>query len=180
MVTRSGSDPGPAWMRKLGDSNVDLRQFRKAMLKIFLCFAAVQFAAVLTSDILAIRSHERHARSFDSSIQIAGLPLWSIGPMAHGVFACGVLATGVIAVGAVAGGVIAFGGVSAGILAFGGLSAGVLALAAVALGWRAVGAVAVGHAALGSLAIGRYAYAGPGVAFGYYEASGKQKESLIG
>ena len=37
----------------------------------------------------------------------------------------------------------------------------------------------LGHATLGALAIGRYAH-GPGIAFGYHEASGKQKESLFG
>jgi hypothetical protein len=57
---------------------------------------------------------------------------------------------------------------------------GWLTLGAGAVGWRAIGAVAVGQAALGSLAIGRWAYAGPGVALGRDEASGKQKESLIG
>jgi hypothetical protein len=60
------------------------------------------------------------------------------------------------------------------------LSAGILALAGVALGWHAVGGLAIGNAALGALAIGRYAYAGDGVAFGYDEANGKQKESLFG
>jgi hypothetical protein len=43
-----------------------------------------------------------------------------------------------------------------------------------------VGGLAIGNAALGALAIGRYAYAGTGVAFGYDEACGKQKESLFG
>lgn len=46
-------------------------------------------------------------------------------------------------------------------------------------GWRLVAARAFGHATLGAPAIGRYAY-GLGIAFGYREASGKQKESLFG
>ena len=46
-------------------------------------------------------------------------------------------------------------------------------------GWRLVRALAFGHATLGAPAIGRYAY-GLGMAFGYREASGKQKESPFG
>jgi hypothetical protein len=49
-----------------------------------------------------------------------------------------------------------------------------------AIGWRAMGGAALGHAALGGLAVGGYAYAGTGAAYGYYEASGKLKESLFG
>ena len=55
-----------------------------------------------------------------------------------------------------------------------------MALGALALGWRAIGGLAIGEAALGSLAIGKYAYAGNGVAYGSLEASGRQKEHLIG
>jgi hypothetical protein len=38
----------------------------------------------------------------------------------------------------------------------------------------------ISDAALGTLAIGRYAYAGPDVAIGSQEASGRQKETLFG
>jgi hypothetical protein len=180
MLTRPGSEPGPAWMRKLGDGTVDPRELRRKMLRLVLFLGILQAVSIIVGDIAFYQAHGRHARSYNSQIQIAGLPLLSIGPAAHGIIAYGGLATGIIAVGGVSAGVIAFGGLSVGVLAFGGLSAGLLVVAAVALGWQAVGAVALGHAALGALAIGRYAYAGDGVAFGRDVASGKQKESLFG
>jgi hypothetical protein len=180
MLTRPRSSPGPAWMRKLGDGTVDPRELRRKMLRVVLFFGILQAVSIIVGDIAFYQAHGRHARSYNSPIQIAGLPLFSIGPIAHGIIAYGGVATGVIAIGGLAAGVIAFGGLSVGVFAFGGLSAGLLVVAAVALGWQAVGAVALGHAALGALAIGRYAYAGDGVALGRDEASGKQKESLFG
>src|SRR5713226_1710618 len=170
MLTRPGSSPGPAWMRKLGDGTVDPRELRRKMLRVVIFFGILQAVSIIVGDIAFYQAHGRHARSYNSPIKIAGLPLFSIGPIAHGIIAYGGVATGVIAIG----------GLAAGVIAFGGLSAGLLVVAAVALGWQAVGAVALGHAALGALAIGRYAYAGDGVALGRDEASGKQKESLFG
>lgn len=180
MLTRPGSDPGPAWMRKFGDGTVDPQQLRRKILRVVIFFGILQAVSIIIGDIAVYQTHGRHVRSYDSKIQVAGLPLLSIGPSAHGIIAYGGVASGIIAVGGVSAGVIAFGGLSVGVLVFGGLSAGILALAGVALGWRAVGGLAIGNAALGGLAIGRYAYAGYGVAFGYDEASGKQKESLFG
>jgi len=43
-----------------------------------------------------------------------------------------------------------------------------------------VGGGAIGYRAFGGLAAGGYAYAGNGVAYGYHEASGRQKERLFG
>ena len=180
MLTRPGSEPGPAWMRKLGDGTVDPRELRRKILRVIVFFGILQAALIIVGDIAFYQAHGRHVRSYNSPIQISGLPLLSIGPTAHGIIAYGGVATGVIAIGGVSAGVIAFGGLSVGVFAFGGLSAGILALGGVALGWQAVGAVALGHAALGALAIGRYAYAGDGVALGRNVASGKQKESLFG
>jgi hypothetical protein len=180
MLTRPGSSPGPAWMRKLGDGTVDPRELRRKMLRVIVFFGILQAASIIVGDIAVYKAHGRHVHSYNSQLQIAGIPLLSIGPTAHGIIAYGGVATGIISVGGVSAGVIAFGGLSVGVLAFGGLSAGILAFAGVALGWRAVGGLAIGNAALGGLAIGRYAYAGDGVAFGYDEASGKQKESLFG
>ena len=39
---------------------------------------------------------------------------------------------------------------------------------------------AIGYRAFGGLACGAYAYAGNGVAYGFYEASGRQRERLFG
>lgn len=180
MLTRPGSNPGPEWMRKLGDSNADPRRLRKMILRSVLFFGIIQAGAIIAGDIAVYQTHGRHLRSYNSPVQFEGLPLLSIGPYAHGVVAYGGVATGIIAIGGLTAGVVAFGGLSVGVLAFGGLSAGVMAIAGIALGWRALGGLAIGDAALGGLAIGRCAYAGNGVALGRDEASGKQKESLFG
>jgi hypothetical protein len=180
MLTRPGSEPGPAWMRRFGDGTIDPRRLRKAILRVIVLFGMIQVTAIVIADIAVYRAHGRHVQSYNSPIQIAGMPLLSVGPRAHGVIAYGGVATGIIAIGGMAAGVIAFGGLSAGLFAFGGLSVGWLALAGVAVGWRAIGGLAIGNAALGGLAIGRCAYAGNGVALGRDEASGNQKESLFG
>jgi len=178
MLTRPGSEPGPEWMRQLG-SQEGFRQIRKAILGICVLVAVIQVAAIVVADIAVYHAHGRPLRSYNSPMQIGGLPLLSVGRTAHGVIACGGVATGIVAVGGVAAGVIAFGPVSVGVFCFGAMSLGIVVLAALAVGWRAVGALAVGHAVVGVLSIGRYAY-GPGIALGYHEASGKQKESLFG
>ena len=179
MVTRPGSRPGPEWMRKLGSSPDGFRQIRKALFGVLVFFGVIQAVSIVVADIAVYRAHGRHVRSYHSAIQTAGMPLLSVGRTAHGVIAYGGVATGIVAVGGVSAGVIAFGAISVGVFSFGALSLGIFALAALAVGWRAVGALALGHAALGALSIGRYAY-GPGIAVGYHEASGKQKESLCG
>ena len=179
MRTRPGSEPGPEWMRKLVDGS-DPRKLRRMILKIVLFIGLIQVTAVIAGDIAVYQLRGQHVRSYNSPIQIAGMPLLSIGGRAHGVIAYGGVATGIIAVGGLSAGFIALGGLSVGIFGFGGLTLAAIAVAPVAIGWRAIGAVAIGQAAAGALAIGRYAYAGPGVALGRDEASGQQKESLFG
>jgi hypothetical protein len=181
MLTRPGSSPGPSWMRNLSElATVDPRQFRRKLLRVFVFFAVLQAGSIIVADIAAFRAPGRHDQPYNSPIQIAGLPLISVGVVAHGVIAVGGVATGVIAIGGVTAGAITLGGLSMGLFAFGGVSLAFMAFAGVAIGWRAVGAVAIGHSAFGALAIGRYAYAGDGVAFGRDEANGKRKESLFG
>jgi hypothetical protein len=180
MLTRPGSSPGPEWMRKLGDNTMDPRQLPRKLLWIFVFIGILQFGSIIVGDIAVYQVHGRHVQSYNSPIRIGGLPLLSVGRTAHGIVAYGGVATGFIAVGGLSAGFIAFGGLSVGVFAFGGLSAGIVTLGGVALGWRAIGGLALGDAAVGGLAIGRYAYAGGGVALGKDEASGKQKESLIG
>jgi hypothetical protein len=181
MLTRPGASPGPSWMRNLSElATTDPRQLRRKLMWIFVFFGILQIGSIIIGDIAVYRAHGRHVQSYNSQIQIAGLPLLSIGGRAHGIIAYGGLATGFIAMGGVSAGVIAFGGLSVGVFAFGGLSLGIVALGGAALGWRAIGGVAIGNAAFGALAIGRHAYAGEGIALGRDEASGKQKESLFG
>ena len=179
MLTRPGSRPGPEWMSKLASSPDGFRRIRKAILGISVFFGVLQVAAMVVAGSAVYRAHGRHLRAYNSPVQIAGMPLLSMGRTAHGVIAYGGVAAGIVAIGGVSAGVVAFGPISVGVFSFGALSLGVFVLGALAVGWRAVGALALGHATLGALAIGRYAY-GPGIAFGYHEAGGKQKESLFG
>jgi len=178
MLTRPGSKPGPAWMRKFSDSLANPDRARSVTLPYGAFFILYLLAILLlTHFITAIALSKDHI--YESPTHIAGLPLFSYGPVAHGIIAVGGRATGVIALGGVAAGFIALGGLTLGVIAIGAFSIGLLSIAAVALGWRAMGGLAVGEAALGGLAIGRYAYAGNGVAYGGLEASGRQKERLL-
>jgi hypothetical protein len=178
MLTRPGSKPGPAWMRNISDLLADRDRVRSVMMPFWAFFILYLLAIlILTHFITAIALSKDHI--YQSPAHIAGLPLISYGPVAHGIIAIGGRATGVIAMGGLAAGFIAIGGISLGVISIGGLSAGLFAIAGVALGWRALGGLAVGQAALGPLAVGRYAYAGNGVAYGALEASGRQKEHLI-
>lgn len=178
MLTRPGSKPGPAWMRNISDSLAHPDRARKVMMPFWAFFILYLLAILLlTHFITAIAFSRDHI--YESPMRIAGLPLISYGPVAHGIVALGARATGVIALGGIAVGFIAFGGVTLGVISIGGLSVGLFAIAGVALGWRALGGLAFGEAALGGLAVGRYAYAGNGVAYGALEASGRQKEHLI-
>jgi len=178
MLTRPGSKSGPAWMRKFSDSLANPDRAGTVMLPYWAFFILYLLAILLlTHFITAIALSKDHI--YESPTHIAGLPLFSYGPVAHGIIAVGGRATGVIALGGIAAGFIAFGGLTLGVISIGGFSIGLLCIAAVALGWSAMGGLAVGEAALGGLAIGRYAYAGIGVAYGALEASGRQKEHLL-
>jgi len=178
MLTRPGCKSGPAWMRKFSDSLANPDRAGTVMLPYWAFFILYLLAILLlTHFITAIALSKDHI--YESPTHIAGLPLFSYGPVAHGIIAVGGHATGVIALGGIAAGFIAFGGLTLGVISIGGFSIGLLCIAAVALGWRAMGGLAVGEAALGGLAIGRYAYAGIGVAYGALEASGRQKEHLL-
>lgn len=179
MLSRPGSTPGPAWMRNISDSLANPDRAHTIMMPFWAFFLVYMLGIlVLIHFATAVAFSPQNAR--ESSTHIAGLPLFSYGSSAHGIIAIGIHATGVIALGALAAGIIAIGGITVGVIPIGGLSLGILAIAGVAIGWRAVGGVAVGQAALGGVAVGKYAYAGNGVAYGSVEASGRQKEHLIG
>jgi hypothetical protein len=178
MLTRPGSKPGPAWKRNISDSLANPDRARTFMLPSWAFFILYLLAILLlTHFITAIALSKDHI--YESPTHIAGLPLFSYGPVAYGIIAVGGRATGVIARGGIAAGFIAFGGLTLGVISIGGFSIGLLSIAAVALGWRAMGGLAVGEAALAGLAVGRYVYAGNGVAYGALEASGRQKEHLL-
>lgn len=179
MLTRPGSNPGPAWMRNISDFWTNPDRPRKFMMPFWAFFLLYMLGIlVLVHFVTAVAFSGE--RGYESGMHIAGLPLISYGPVAHGIIALGGRATGVVALGGIAAGFIAFGGLSIGVIAIGGLSIGLFALAGLAIGWRALGGLAIGQSALGSLAIGKYAYAGNGVAYGSAEACGRQGEHLIG
>jgi hypothetical protein len=166
-------------MRRISDSFSDPDRSLKIMMPFWAFFIIYMIVFIgLTHFVTAVVLSKDYV--YESSTRIAGLPLVSYSPAAHGIIAIGGRATGVIALGGLAAGFIAVGGVTAGVISIGGLSFGLFALAGVSLGWRAFGGLAVGHSAFGGCAIAKYAYAGNGVAYGTVEASGRQKEHLIG
>lgn len=179
MLTRPGSKPGPSWMRHISESMADPERIHKVMMPFWAFFIVYMVACIgVTHLVTAVALSKDYV--YQSSTHIAGLPLVSYSPAAHGIIALGVHATGVVAIGGVAVGFIAIGGIAAGFIAVGGAALGVLGFAGIAIGWRALGGLAVGNAALGACAVGNYAYAGTGIAYGSREASGRQKEQLIG
>jgi len=179
MLSRPGSKPGPVWMRRMSDSFSDPERSLKMMMPFWAFFIIYMIVCIgLTHFVTAVILSKDYV--YESSTRIAGLPLISYSPAAHGIIAIGGRATGFIALGGLAVGVIAIGGLAVGVISVGGVSLGLFALAGVAIGWRAFGGLAVGHSALGGCAIAKYAYAGNGVAYGTVEASGRQKEHLIG
>jgi hypothetical protein len=178
MLTRPGSKPGPAWMREFSEHSAQLKEKRRTV--PFTLFFIIYMLLILAITHLATAVVFSGERSYSSAAQVGGLPVFSYGAEAKGIIAIGARATGVIAVGGLAIGLVALGGLTVGVVAAGGGSLAILALGGLAVGWRAVGGLAVGDAALGGLAVGKYAYAGNGVAYGSAEASGRQKERLIG
>ena len=182
MLTRSGSAPGSGWMRavseRLASSPADTGPVPRRFWLLWIAYLAIVFLALQAVERRAIPSYDM--RSYKSSTRIAGVPLYAYGPAPVAIVAVGGHPRGVIAIGGIAFGVIAVGGVAGGGLAFGGVSLGFLALGGLAIGWRALGGGAIGYRAFGGLAIGGYACAGNGIAFGYHEAGGRQKEKLFG
>ena len=182
MLTRPGSTPGSGWMRnlsvRLSSGPADTRPVPGSFWVLYV-FLMILFVVVLPM-ILRRAMPAYEFRSYESSARIAGVPLVASGAAPVGIVAFGGRPRGVIAVGGIAFGVVAVGGVAVGGLAIGGVSLGIFALAGLAIGWQAAGGGAVGYRAFGGLAAGSYAYAGNGVAYGYYEACGRQKEKLFG
>ena len=178
MLTRPGSPPGPAWMRNFSEQSAATGEQPRLM--PFWLFFLLYMGFILILTHLATAVLFSGERVYASPAQIAGFPLLSYGSTAKGIIAVGGKATGIVAIGGLAFGIVAIGGLAVGAVSLGGLSIAFLALGGLAVGWRAIGGFAVGQAALGGLAIGKYAYAGNGVAYGSLEASGRQKEHLIG
>src|SRR6267378_3377727 len=182
MLTRPGSAPGSGWMRdvseRLASGPADTRPGPRHFWVLYLVF---MISALVILPMLGRRAMPSYnLRSYESPSRIAGLPVFASGAAPVAIIAIGGRPRGVIAIGGLAFGAVALGGVAVGGLAIGGVSLGIFAIAGLAMGWRALGGGAIGYRAFGGLAIGGYAYAGNGVAFGYHEAGGRQKEKLFG
>ncbi len=182
MLTRPGSTPGSGWMRNVSDRLAsgpsDSRSVPRRYWVWYIALLALVMVCLPLVRSRAMPSYE--VRSYESSTHIGGVPLFASGRAPVAIIAVGGRPRGVIALGGIPFGVIAVGGLAVGGLAIGGASLGVIALAGLAVGWRAVGGGAIGYSAFGGVAVGGYAYAGNGVAYGYHEACGRQKEKLIG
>ncbi|HXN53737.1 MAG TPA: hypothetical protein VN943_17530 [Candidatus Acidoferrum sp.] len=185
MLTRPGSTPGSGWMRgvsdRLASAPVDPQSPPRRFWAGYIAFMALVFVILPIVQRRAMPPYSmRNARSYESAVRWAGLPLFAIGPAPVAIVAIGGRPRGVVAIGGIAFGLIAVGGLAAGGIAIGGLSLGLIAFAGLAIGWRAIGGGAIGYRAFGGLAVGAYAYAGNGIAVGYHEACGRQKEKLFG
>lgn len=185
MLRRPGSPPGSAWMRRLderlapkqADPPPDLRKQRLWWV-YWAIFLVVMISGTRLNQFFVGPTGEM--REYQSETKMGGVPLVATGKYPRAVIALGEFPVGIVAIGGVSVGVIALGGLALGGLALSGLSAGIFAVGGLALGWWASGGGAIGYYAFGGLAIGGHAYAGGGVAIGYHEASGGQKEKLFG
>ena len=184
MLTRPGSVPGSGWMRsvseRLSSGPADTSSLPRRFWVVYLTFMFVGLVILPWAQRRVMPTYTYNGRTYESAARIGGLPVFAVGPAPVGIVAVGGRPRGVIAVGGLPLGVIAIGGIAVGGLAIGGISLGFFALAGLAIGWKALGGGAVGYRAFGGLAVGGYPYAGNGVAFGYHEASGRQKEKLFG
>ncbi len=182
MLTRPGSAPGSGWMRDLSDrlasGPADTRSLPRRYWIWYIALMALVLVILPMTLRRALPAYEM--RSYESSTRIGELPLFASGAAPVAIVAVGDRPRGVIAIGGLAFGVIAVGGLAVDFFSIGGVSLGFLAIAGLAIGWRAASGGALGYRAFGGLAVGGYAYAGNGVAYGYHEACGRQKEKLFG
>ena len=178
MLSRPGCGPGSTWMQRASDALADPVGSIRWMKWFWAFFAVFMVLGFGLNHFVANRS--ALDQPYESAMHVGRLPLLSIGPHACGIIALGGSAIGVIAFGGLAVGAIAVGGLALGGIALSGVTLAIFAIGGCAMGWRAVGGGALGYYALGGLAVGGHAYAGGGVAIGYNEASGRQRERLFG
>ena len=182
MLTRPDAGPGCSWMKRIlkvvpePDAKPEApNPVLRWIWGFYLLFLLL--IAPLTRPWVPVTLND--SREYQSQMRIAGMPVIALGAHPKAVIAIGGRPTGVIAIGGIAVGMVAIGGLAFGGIALGGLSLAVFALGGGAIGWWALGGGAMGRYALGGFAFGDYAYAGNGVAYGYHEASGHQKEKLL-
>lgn len=182
MLSRPGSTPGSGWMKNVSERLASGPADRRSVPPRYWLWYIALMALLIVVLPMALRRSVPPIKmpTYESSLHIAGLPAFAYGQAPVAIIAVGGRPRGVVAIGGIAVGLVAIGGLAAGGLAFGGVSFGVFALAGLAVGWKAVGGAAIGYRTFGGLAAGGYAYAGNGIAYGYHEASGRQKERLFG
>src|SRR6266849_178875 len=160
MLRRPDAGPGCSWMKRL-DEKVGslgagpaqgeappkvLEKFWKFWIFYWVFLVLVFAGSYFLRRPSLVWPRESPLAPHESSLRVAGLPLFAYGDSPLGIIA-----------------VVAIGGI-----ALGGLSIGILALGGGALGWWAVGGGATGKYAFGGLAVGDYAYSGNGIALGRY------------
>ena len=188
MLSRPGSPAGSAWMKRLDERlqamgrEAPLGGEGPARWRYWWLWYVVLFTLILGTNLVSgpLTYPSGEFKKYESSLRVAGWPLVAVGERPQAIVAIGSFPVGLIAIGGLPLGVLAIGGVAAGGIAISGVSLGIFALGGLAIGWWATGGGAIGIYALGGLAVGGHAYAGNGVALGYYEASGRQKERLLG
>jgi hypothetical protein len=198
MIKRNGPfrDPLPAVRASLeklalaavSGGSTALRPSRRALVASLL---VAGFTVVTVVTLLLLLTPGAFPGEYASARTALGLPLLAWGVEPRGWVAIGALPVGVVALGGQPTGVLAFGGIPLGVVSFGGVAVGLLALGGVPFGLIAIGGLAfglvatvggaaIGYYSLGGLSVGAFAYAGGGVARGYYVAQGGQSERLWG
>ncbi len=187
MLRRPDAPRGSEWMRKLDERMSSLAggvadpatPGRKPHFVYWIPMVIV-FVWIFAGPKWQMYPRSTTFEPYESEMRIAGVPLYAYGESPRGIVAVGAFPRGLIAIGGLPVGLVAVGGLALGGVAISGLAAGIFAIGGLALGWWATGGGAIGYYAFGGLAVGGHAYAGNGVAYGHYEASGRQKEALFG
>ena len=155
---------GPEWWYQAKKLAKSLFENRKSKLWL------VIWVLILGSNFFFSELASYFNQPYTSDEKILGIPLFTTEPLRFAV----------VSVSGISFGLVSLGGLAFGLFSVGGVGLGWLALAGLAAGYFSAGGMSAGYYSIGGLAIGGYAYAGGGVALGWYEAEGKQKEKLFG
>ena len=107
MLTRPGSTPGSGWMRgvsdRLASAPVDPQSPPRRFWAGYIAFMALVFVILPIVQRRAMPPYSmRNARSYESAVRWAGLPLFAIGPAPVAIVAIGGRPRGVVAIGGIA------------------------------------------------------------------------------
>ena len=144
---------------------------KKGYLKFLIGTISLVSLLMILSWVLGYSFSDSPITTYQSDLQFLGIPIYAKGENPVAWIAVGSIPVGFISIGDISIGVFSFGGIALGLFSLGGVALSLIA---------AFGGGAIGYYAFGGLAIGGIAYAGNGVAKGFYLASGRQSETLIG